>query len=165
MAQLRNALRAHAFNDLGPAATLTALNRLMELTHASGFATCLYAVLDLTTLTLRWARAGHPPFMVHRGESIEVFERPDDPPIGAVAEFDYREDEVVLQSRDLLLLYTDGLIERRDEIIDVGLDRLARELTRVPNLPVDVLCERLCDAMLPTGPGTDDLCVLALRVP
>ena len=88
-----------------------------------------------------------------------------DAPIGAINGYSYHEDEIVLQSKDLLLLYTDGLIERRDEIIDIGLGRLADALDHVPDLPVDLVCERLCTAMLPGGPGTDDLCVLALRVP
>jgi PAS domain S-box-containing protein len=164
MAQIRNALRAHAFNELGPAATFTALNRLLERTHAPGFATCLYAVLDSRTRQLTWARAGHPPFMVHRSGSTERFERPGDPPLGALPGHQYAEASVELRADDLLLLYTDGLFERRRQGIDARLDQLADELGRVAGRPVDEVCERLCTAMLEGESAEDDRCVLVMRV-
>jgi PAS domain S-box-containing protein len=165
MAQLRNGLRAHAFNDLTPADTFTALNRMMEMTQAADFATCLFALLEPKRRLLTWARAGHPPLVVHRDGLVVTPERLADPPLGAVPGHRFAQTTMELHPDDLLVLYTDGLVERREEPLDDGIARLTRAVGELADLEAGEICGRICHGLLGGEPSEDDLCLLVLRVP
>ena len=162
MGQLRNAFSALASN----AVDLTRLVDRLDLVAADldwrGFSTMVAVEYRVADRSLTVVSAGHPPPMVRRRDGrIERFEARGRP-IG-VAEGD---DRIPLTGRldpgDALVLYTDGLVERRSESIDEGLDRLAAELGRLPPGEPDALCSRLL-----TEVGldrSDDVALLVLTV-
>jgi len=129
MVQVRNVFRALAIEHADPAEVLARSNnvtsRLSE--HDGPFVTCTYAVLEVRTRTLHWAQAGHfSPLIVHAdGTSTYLPEKPG-PPLALVHDREYTSSSVVLHVGDRVLMFTDGLVERRREHLDIGLGRLAR---------------------------------------
>jgi len=163
MAQLRNALRAFAFDQMKPSSTISRLNRLTEEISESAFATVLYAILDPETGVCRFTSAGHPPPLVvlPNGEASYI-EGGRGLPLGTGTDVRYRQQTLTLPVGSTVLLYTDGLVERRTESIDVGLERLRLAVEAAPGNP-----ERLVDHVLESVIGTagrgDDIAVLAVR--
>ncbi len=134
MTQLRNALRVYALEGLKPSSVLARLNRLVDVTGPS-FATLLYAVIDTEGLTCRYASAGHPPPLLVSGSTrTSVFlEGGRSVPLGAHSEVGYRQQLVRLRPGDTLLLYTDGLVERREATLDEGLERFRAVTEKGPD--------------------------------
>jgi GAF domain-containing protein/anti-sigma regulatory factor (Ser/Thr protein kinase) len=164
MAQLRNALRAFALDQMKPAATISRLNRLTEEIAESAFATVVYAVLEPDTGVCRFTSAGHPPpLLVHPDGSAEYIEGGRGLPLGTGASVRYRQATVELPVGSTVILYTDGLIERRSESIDEGLERLRIAAETAPGDP-----ERLVEHVLEHVAGSegrgDDIAVLAVRL-
>ena len=125
MASLRFAIRAYAVDGDGPATVLNKLTRLVNVGRDGHFATVLCGVVDPATRIARWADAGHPrPLLVADGAG-RFLPVPVGPPIGVLSGAEYDESAVELPAAGTLLLYTDGLVERRGELIDVGFERLA----------------------------------------
>ncbi|HTZ45801.1 MAG TPA: PP2C family protein-serine/threonine phosphatase [Jatrophihabitans sp.] len=126
MGQLRNALRAYLVDGNGPSDALARLNRLAAHVDGAHFATVLCALLNPRTGQLEYATAGHlPPLLVTPGTGARYLECPAGPPIGVLAEARYRTCSFDLPERSTLVLFTDGLVEERDEDLDVGLSRAA----------------------------------------
>ena len=124
MGQLRSAVRAVAGPDVGPAALLTRLDRFVEQTAVGFMATLAYAEIDLDTGRVRYACAGHlPPLRFTAAGAHEYLWRGRSTPLGLGT--DRAEAEAVLDPDDLLVLYTDGLVERRDRTLREGLESLA----------------------------------------
>jgi anti-sigma regulatory factor (Ser/Thr protein kinase) len=122
--------------------------------------TCLCGIFDPETGRLRFSNAGHPPPLVRRADgSVERLTGALSHPLGAGASMQHVQADVELAVGDALLLYTDGLVERRGEIIDEGIDRLAQRLGASPLDPEGV-CEGIESALEP-GLG-DDVAILAL---
>ena len=164
MGQLRTGLRAYALEGHAPAETLKRLDRLLQTISGRGMATAAYAVIEPGTGLVRYASAGHPP-PVHRPR------RPGGQPAGHRAprrRWARSPSPTTARSRrrshagDTILLYTDGLIERRREPLTDGLERL-RALAAVP-LSADQLCQRVTQGLVPPGGGDDDIAVVALRI-
>ena len=161
MSQLRNALRAYALEQHPPAAALEHLNRLAWRREGIVMATLIYLVLDPGSGVVRLSSAGHlPPLQAKRdGETVYLNEGRS-LPLGVERETAYVEAEYVLEPGSTLLLYTDGLIEKRSTPIDDGLEQLARAVSERPG---DDL-EALCDALMASVSGSqDDVALLALR--
>jgi signal transduction histidine kinase/DNA-binding response OmpR family regulator len=160
MGQLRNATRAYLLEGYGPAETLTRVNRLLE-TLGGGFATLLCAVVDLGSGDIRYASAGHPPPLITESDgTTRWLDRGLAPPIGAWVDTVYREASDRLSPASALVLYTDGLVERRREAIDVGLARLATAAADSPGSAATLarhLVRSMSDAERP-----DDVAVLVL---
>ena len=164
MVQVRNVFRALAAEYTDPAEVLHRANNVTcGLNDIDGpFVTCCYAVLDTRTCTLRWAQAGHfSPLVVHAdGESTYLGERPG-PPLALWAERHYESSAVALLSGDRVLMFTDGLVERRREHLDIGLARLAgaaRECLLLPKQEfVDALAASVTDRF-------DDLALLCVEI-
>jgi serine phosphatase RsbU (regulator of sigma subunit)/anti-sigma regulatory factor (Ser/Thr protein kinase) len=166
MGELRAALRAYAIEEpYAPGVVLTRLNALVTRTQGPGMvATLLYVVIDLDDRVARFASAGHLPALLKGVDGTTHFlERPALPPLGVVQHTVFESWDVELKAGDTLLLYTDGLIERRDESIDAGLGRLRETLTRAPR-DIQELCSQLL-AEVPGGPILqDDAALLAVRL-
>jgi serine phosphatase RsbU (regulator of sigma subunit)/anti-sigma regulatory factor (Ser/Thr protein kinase) len=165
MGELRAALRAYAVAEPhSPAAVLASLNTLVTSTHRSGMvATLLYMVVDEDGTYVRFASAGHPPPLVMDAEgAVRFLEHDHDPPLGAEerARFGEWEGELVAST---VLLYTDGLIERRDEPIDAGLARLREALGEGP-ADLERLCSHMLDRAIGGGDARDDIALLAVRL-
>jgi PAS domain S-box-containing protein len=163
MTQLRNALRVYALEGLRPASVLSRLNRLAD-TAGPSFATLLYAIVDTESLVCRYASAGHPPPLLVRseGSAPEFLEGGRSVPLGVQADVGYRQDAVTLEPGDTLILYTDGLVERRGISLDEGLETLERSACESMR-SLEELLDHIVGQLLEGESPTDDVAVLALR--
>jgi serine phosphatase RsbU (regulator of sigma subunit)/anti-sigma regulatory factor (Ser/Thr protein kinase) len=170
MGQIRNLLRgvAHSLEET-PAVVLTALDLAMHDLTVDALATAIVVTIDPegsggseTGQVLRWANAGHPPpLLVHADGSAELLRRDPELLLG-VEPMSYRTDHTqVLEPGDTLLLYTDGLVERRSENLTQGLEWLRRRSTALAGLTLDAFCDTLLGE-LPRH-RDDDVALLAVR--
>ena len=145
MVQVRNVFRAIAAEHTEPGDVLVRANNVTaRLNEPDGpFVTCCFAVLDIASRTLRWAQAGHfSPLIVANGTSRYLEERPGAP----LAFFEgqgYESSSVEVHPGDRVLMFTDGLVERRREHLDVGLARLAELAASHAGLPPQDFVETL----------------------
>ncbi|MGW7422649.1 SpoIIE family protein phosphatase [Streptomyces sp. NPDC054813] len=161
MAQLRFTAKGMVTTGSSLTGALARLNfLLLHSRDSQSTATLVLAHYQPAERRLVWAQAGHlPPLLVRAGE-VRRLDRPDGILLGASADPVYESAEFQLEPGDRLLLYTDGLVERLGEDIDLGLTRLA-EAVRTPE-PGSL--DALLAAML-EGERRDDVCVLDIRVP
>ena len=161
MVALRNTLRGLAITGAGPAALLGWLNEVACQLTDGIIGTVVCGVFRPAGRTLRWARAGHlPPLLVRAGVASEL-QLPIGVLVGADPASRYQEVTTELVPGDALLLYTDGLVERRDE----GIDESLQSLRRLASRPVrDV--GRFADHLLSSSRAdtSDDACLVAVRV-
>ena len=162
MASLRFAIRAYAADGDGPAAILGKLTHLVNVGRDGHFATVLCGVVDPAARTATWADAGHPHPLVVADDESRFVPVPVGPPIGVVAGAEYRETTEALPADGLLLLYTDGLVERRGETIDVGFDRLADAARRIDVEPLADALFSVVRRAIPDG-CDDDAALLGIR--
>ncbi len=143
MAQIIAALRGIVLRcGTRPEAVLSELNEYLHLYHRGQMATAAYLLYHRPTRTLTYVKAGHPPPLVVRPDgSSRYLDGPISPPVGPIPGARYRQGETTLAAGEALLLYTDGLIERRGERLDTGLDRLTETARRGVGLNVSDLCE------------------------
>jgi len=124
--QLRTALRIAVLDTSDVTVLLERLDRFLAGLDGFEVATAALAVLDHDTGDLTWSSAGHPPPLIRRANgTAEYLTTHVGPPLGAIVNPLYQRSTTTLHPEDCLIMYTDGLIERRDESIDVGLARLA----------------------------------------
>jgi len=161
MGQFRNALRAYALDGAGPAAAVDRLNRLTRTFEQNDMATLVYGEFDSTVNSLRFVRAGHPPPLVRAPDgTVTGVNGRGSLPVGVAHNSQYEADTLELAPNTTLLLYTDGLVERRNEPIDAGLGRLAAAASDSPG-HAGTLASRLV-AAIPGSARPDDVAVLVL---
>jgi serine phosphatase RsbU (regulator of sigma subunit)/anti-sigma regulatory factor (Ser/Thr protein kinase) len=164
MARLRHAIAALSVTTTTePAELLTHLNVLL---YAGGSttatATAVVARYDPGTGTLVWAQAGHPPALRARhGETVPL-DRPHGPLLGALRNATYRTATGHLEAGDLVLLYTDGLIEHRRQSTAEGFAPVIRTLNEVSSAPDDQSLTDLLGRFRSANPD-DDTCILVAR--
>ena len=165
MGQLRSAVRAVAGPEVGPAALLSRLDRFVAQVEEAGMATLAYADVDLATGAVRYACAGHPPpVLVPADGPPRLLWDGRSTPLGAYLQpLPRAEATLELAPGDRLLLYTDGLIERRKRSLDEGLDRLTAAAGELAGLPLADAVQALTAALLQDEQGRDDVCVLLLE--
>jgi serine phosphatase RsbU (regulator of sigma subunit)/anti-sigma regulatory factor (Ser/Thr protein kinase) len=164
MAQLRNALRAFALDQMKPSSTMNRLNRLAEELPESAFATVVYAVVDPVSHLCRFTSAGHPPPLVVYPDGVARFlEGGRGVPLGTAPETTYTQDAVEMPFGATLVLYTDGLIERRGESIDDSLRRLREAALAAPSDP-EGLVEHILTELVGTSERRDDIAILVMRL-
>ncbi|WP_236655704.1 ATP-binding SpoIIE family protein phosphatase [Streptacidiphilus carbonis] len=164
MGQLRTAVRAYARLDLPPHEVLQLLDGLASEIDATLIATCVYAVYDPSEQRLVYASAGHLPLMIREADgSVTRPEEPCGPPLGTGG-YLHTSASVALGTGATGVLYTDGLVERREQDIDEGLDALARTFAGATGQP-DVICARLLRAMGVTPDHDDDVAALVFQLP
>ncbi len=162
MVSLRNALRGLAATGAGPAQLLTWLNLVAYHLTDHVTATAVAAVYDPATRKLRWARAGHlPPIVRHRDGGASTLPLLRGSLLGAVRDVTYQEEELQLDEGDILLIYTDGLIERRDRPVQETVSRLVSLVKGH-----DGGLEHQLDTLLTysTADTDDDTCVVGIEV-
>ncbi|MFG2546723.1 SpoIIE family protein phosphatase [Streptomyces sp. NPDC048594] len=161
MVVLRNALRGLAVTGAGPGQLLSWLNIVAHHLTGGVTATAVCGLYDPARRTLRWARAGHLPPVLVRGVRAERLPLVRGMLLGAVAEAAYEEAEVQLAGEDTLLMYTDGLIERRDRSVEEALDQLLTTVSPTPTT-LDQHLDRLLTYS--RSDTDDDTCLVGIRV-
>ncbi|MCZ2830835.1 SpoIIE family protein phosphatase [Modestobacter sp. VKM Ac-2986] len=170
MAQVRNVLRGVAHSGGGtPAEVLTGLDRAMRDLAIGTLATAVLASVEQTDAdaargvrVLRWSNAGHPaPLLALPDGTVEVLERPADVLLGVDPERPRYDHAHELAPGSTVLLYTDGLIERRGVPLDDGVAWLAGLLQELRHLPLEELCDRVLAEL--DGQVDDDVALLAIR--
>ncbi|HUR74158.1 MAG TPA: SpoIIE family protein phosphatase, partial [Sporichthya sp.] len=163
MGQLRTAIRAYARLDLPPADVLELCDGAVRELGDDQIVTSVYAVFDPVEHSLTFANAGHlPPLLVGADGSVQRLEASAGAPLGT-GPLTITEERVPMTPGATLVLYTDGLVERRDRDIDAGIAVLATELSAsTADLARIPAC--LVARMLPEGQD-DDVGLLLARIP
>ncbi|MGY1621099.1 SpoIIE family protein phosphatase [Geodermatophilus sp. SYSU D00965] len=157
-AQLRHALRAHLLRDLGPAAALRGLNEVIAALLPGELATAVVAVLDPLTGAVAIANAGHLPVLHVTPGGADLLVAGHGPALGLLDDADYPEARLHLTGDDRLLLYSDGLVERRDAPLEERLAEL-RAAVAAGRDP-DTLLDDVLAALDP--PHDDDVTLVGL---
>ncbi|MFI6943813.1 SpoIIE family protein phosphatase [Streptomyces sp. NPDC050418] len=164
MGQLRTAVRAYARLDLPPHEVLQLLDGLASDIDASQIATMVYAIHDPNEGRLTYASAGHLPILVRDEEgAMHRADEPTGPPLGTGGWL-HASGSVAFGPGSTAVLYTDGLVERRGEDIDHGVDLLERALAGASGTP-QVICDRLLRALGVSADHDDDVALLVLQHP
>ncbi|MEU3176204.1 MULTISPECIES: SpoIIE family protein phosphatase [unclassified Streptomyces] len=164
MGQLRTAVRAYARLDLPPHEILQLLDGLATEIDANQIATCAYAIHDPNEGTLVYASAGHLPILVRDEHgTVQRADEPTGPPLGTGG-WMHSSGSVPLAPGSTAVLYTDGLVERRNEDLDEGIAALERALAGATGTP-QVICDRLVRSAGVTPEHDDDVAVLVLQHP
>jgi phosphoserine phosphatase RsbU/P len=126
MGKIRNAVRAIAFEGASPAKVVARVDRLVNYFEPSSFVTFLYGVINAELNGFRFVSAGHPPPLLVSpgGSQFLEWDLGRNPPLGVGNRDLFHEHRVSLREGSSLLLYTDGLVERSDESLGIGLERL-----------------------------------------
>ncbi|MEV4646789.1 GAF domain-containing SpoIIE family protein phosphatase [Saccharopolyspora sp. NPDC049357] len=161
MGRLRSALRAYALDDENPARVLHKLDRKVTYFEPDAMATVSYALYDPVTSRLELSLAGHlPPVLALPGDCGDLVKVPVDPPVGVeVSRRERRSTTIELPESSVLCFYTDGLIERRQQSIDVGLNSLCEAIECAPAQEV---CTAVTNRLVTAASAGDDVTLLVL---
>lgn len=152
----------HALLGMSPEDVLRGANRKLLHFEPGAMATVICGVLASPFDEIRICSAGHPPpVLVHPGDVASLLEGETSPPLGVVAELEPHSSRWSLTDGSVLVLYTDGLIERRGEDITEGIERLR---TAVQSEAPNRLCGQIMESMIGSYVPADDVALLALRV-
>jgi sigma-B regulation protein RsbU (phosphoserine phosphatase) len=165
MGQLRTVTRTIALAESGRRSAgdvLTRVNQHQLAPDEGEVFTVIYAIIDPGAGLLSWSSAGHPPplFRTAAGE-VEYLDEGD--AVIGMEDAPYQTLNRRIAPGDTLILYTDGLIERRGESLDAGMERLARAASAGPADP-RALCEHILEALVPERQLHDDITAVVARV-
>lgn len=162
--QLRSALRGAAVEDPSPGHVMGRLNDLARVAPLAEFSSAAYGVLDVEARTWTWARAGHLAMLVRDREATRFEQGPFGILLaGEPAGTPYATTTHVLAPATTLVLYTDGLVERRDAKADERVEQLRWLVEHGPDDP-EPLCQSLVARMVQPG-ASDDVAVVAVTIP
>lgn len=168
MGQLRSVLRSCAWEGQAPGRVLERLDQLVQVFGMADLATLIYARLERSaddgTLLMRYANAGHvPPLLLVPGEPPQLLHGNGNVLIGVPGHSQWLEQTAHLPRGSTVVLYTDGLVERSGEDLDIGLARLcAAAAAAPPDQPLSELCDHLIATTIGEGQA-DDVAVLTVR--
>jgi serine phosphatase RsbU (regulator of sigma subunit)/anti-sigma regulatory factor (Ser/Thr protein kinase) len=163
MGHMRSAFHAYAYDHASPAEVL---RRMLRLVPEGAMATAVCLSFDPFTGELRYASAGHPPPLTIDGTTgeVAVHEVGGAPPLGFAPPDSIRDVKVALGVGSALIAYTDGLIERRTENIDVGIDRVARALAAGVELSANELAGKVLEDVGGSPATEDDVALLVVKL-
>ncbi|MFJ5218463.1 PP2C family protein-serine/threonine phosphatase [Streptomyces sp. NPDC088354] len=166
MGQLRSALSAASRVADGPAGALEVLGLYARSVPGAESTTAVNTFVDWGERTITYSSAGHPPpVLLHADGTVDFLDQATDPPLGVRPHHVSRPQAVVrFNTDDTLVLYTDGLVERRGEDIDAGLARLADVLARHRGAGPERLADAALGELLPPGGITDDTALVVVRL-
>ncbi|GCB45490.1 serine phosphatase rsbU [Streptomyces sp. NL15-2K] len=166
MGQLRSALSAACRVAESPARALDVLGLYARFVEGAESTTAVTTFINWDGHTITYSSAGHPPpALLHPDGSVTFLDQATDPPLGARLERVSRpQASTSFVEGATLVLYTDGLIERRHEDIDTGLARLAHALTHHQHTDPESLADALLADLLPPTANTDDTALIVLRL-
>ncbi|MFK0247175.1 SpoIIE family protein phosphatase [Amycolatopsis azurea] len=166
MGQLRSACRALLLENPSPAAALTGLDRFAARLPGAACTTAFCAVLSPDTGEMSYAAAGHPPpVLVHADRTTRLLEDGRSIPLGVRPGRPRSEAHVVIPARATLLLYTDGLVERRRRPLSDGIDRAAALVAENGDSTLEGLAGLLMSELAPPDGYEDDVALLTYRSP
>jgi serine phosphatase RsbU (regulator of sigma subunit) len=164
MGQLRSAFRAYAYDHVSPGAIMW---RLMRHVDEDEMATAICITIDPSSGLLAYSSAGHPPPLLRddgSGATVRL-DLAQAPPLGFASPDAVIEAQLPLTPRSTLLAYTDGVIERRDRVIDEGIERLESAFRSAdPALSADALADKLIREVAEVTAADDDIALLVMRV-
>jgi len=168
MGQLRSVLAAQLLDGCSPASALERLDRFAARVAGSAGSTCACLLYDWSTGVLRWTLAGHPPVLLVGGPGGARFLGGTDTGgsgavLGVRGRPPYVEGSAEVAAGSSIVLYTDGLVERRGELLDTGLDRLATAAVGLAGLGPAELVAALAEATLGSAGPADDVALLVVR--
>lgn len=160
MGELRSAARAVALIDNDPSFIAAALSRYVNKLSSAELATAVIATYNPASRVFSWANAGHiPPLHIPSSGLPRYLDHTIHPPLGTPAADPPPTATITLRPGDAIVLFTDGLVERRGEHLDHGLQRVADAL--IGGQSAEKLCIAALDCCLPFGNPSDDACVIA----
>ncbi|WP_237555205.1 MULTISPECIES: SpoIIE family protein phosphatase [unclassified Streptomyces] len=166
MGQLRSACRALLIQSMGPAMALDALDRFAALVPGAHCATVFCGILDPDTGLLTYSSAGHPPgILVGADGDLELLEEGRSLPLAVRPGQPRPEARCTVPPRSTLLLYTDGLVERRRLPLDDGIARAGAAIREGRTVAVEELASAVLSRMAPAGGYDDDVALLVYRHP
>ncbi|HEX8082876.1 MAG TPA: SpoIIE family protein phosphatase [Solirubrobacteraceae bacterium] len=164
MGQLRSALRAYALDGASPATALERLNRFLLSLAWDSMATALVLVLEPATGRVTYANAGHPPPLVLGDDgAARSLKASLSVPLGALDVPGYTEATAQLEPGATLVLYTDGLVEQRDQLIDAGIQRLEEALVAAGGAEPDAACEQILRGTIGEQGSNDDVTLVVVQ--
>jgi serine phosphatase RsbU (regulator of sigma subunit) len=161
MISIRNGLRGLAMTGAPPGTLLGWLNDAAFTLPAPGLGTVICARYDPVSATLLWARAGHLPPILVRDGAAQLLPLSAGPMLGVIRRAEFVDTVTELRSGDMLALYTDGLVERRGEHLDYGLQRLLTSAKHVDD-DINVYADQLLGHIPPNR--SDDTCLVIVQV-
>lgn len=163
MGRMRSVVRAYALETADPSQVLRRLDQKMQHFEPDAMATVLYAVFDPALNRVNFSSAGHlPPVVAAPGQPGTLADIATDLLIGVASDTHRHVTSMDLPPGTLLCLYTDGLVERRDQPLDDGLARLCKAVAAGPP---DAVCASVMGTMVGSEPARDDIAILTLRRP
>lgn len=166
MGQLRSACRALLLQEASPARVLTVLDQFAQDVPGAVCTTVFCGVLDPGTGMLTYSSAGHPPgILVHADGDIQLLEGGRSLPMAVRPDVVRPESVCAIPARSTLLLYTDGLVERRRRSLTVGIDEAGAAVRRGRDSAVEELATAVLDSLAPAGGYDDDVALLLYRHP
>jgi len=162
MGQLRMAVRAYALEGHRPADIVAHADSVIRVVAPDEIATMTYVEVDPASGAVRFVGAGHPPPIAIDAEGARYLELPKQPPIGVAAGWAYEEVVVDIAPGAKVVLYTDGLIDRRDIALEEGLEQLLAAADRDPGRSVETVCRELITELAPSE-AADDIALLAME--
>ncbi|HZG02166.1 MAG TPA: SpoIIE family protein phosphatase [Streptomyces sp.] len=166
MGQLRSALSASMRVADGPAQALYGLDLYARSLDGALATTTVKIDIDTHTHTLTYSSAGHlPPMLCHPDKRVEYLDQATDVPLAARSRPSHRPQAVTTYDPGaVLILYTDGLVERREETIDTGLDRLSESLARHSDLGPEEIADNLLEDLGVNDGNPDDIALVVIRL-
>jgi anti-sigma regulatory factor (Ser/Thr protein kinase)/putative methionine-R-sulfoxide reductase with GAF domain len=161
MGQLRTALHSYAMEDHGPGRTLELVDRFAQAMPDYAMATAMYGVFDPETDSLTVASCGHLPPMIVGPQGSRIVDVEPNAPLGAFPYGRVREHELVLATGETLVLYTDGLVERREAPLTESIDELRRVVASARS--VEEICDLALERLVPFHGAHDDVAIVALQ--
>ena len=163
MAQLRSATRAMLLEGRGPAEVLEGLDAFAQQLDGALGATVACAVYDRSSRRMTYARAGHPPPLISGASGARWLDAHGGPPLAAVRGAVRTEAVEDVDDGELLVMYSDGLIERRREILDLGMERLVDSVATLGDLAVQAIADGLLRDLEPEN-TRDDVVLVVKRL-
>jgi hypothetical protein len=163
MAQLRVAARTLLLEGRDPAETLTALDTFALSVDGAYCATMMCAIFDSENRSLTYSRAGHPPGLIVHADEPVWLDQAAGPPLSVEVGAHRRNARRTTEDGDLLVLYTDGLIERRVETLESGFNRLADAAVALRRAPVQYIADGLLERLQPEN-TRDDVVLVVKRL-
>ena len=164
MSQLRSAARAMLLDGRGPAETLAGLDHFSGSVDGAFCATVAVAVIARADHSITYARAGHLPPLIVGADGHRRLDGAGGPPLGTIEGVVHTEVTEELGDDEVLLLFSDGLVERRGEVIDEGLNRLGKAAEAVFGTSVQELADHLLVELLPER-AQDDVVLVVKQLP